>query len=30
MDIRSPRKRKTHWQYITSLKSQYLQPAGED
>lgn len=29
MDIRTPRVRKTHWQYIGSIKTKYLIPSKE-
>ncbi|MCF8031620.1 MAG: hypothetical protein K9K66_01495 [Desulfarculaceae bacterium] len=32
LDLRQTRPRKTHWQYLTAIKSQYLQeaPSGRD
>ena len=29
MHTRAPRIRKTHWQYIKSIKTEYLIPAGK-
>jgi hypothetical protein len=29
LDLRMTRKRKTHWQYIGSIKGDYLTPAGK-
>lgn len=29
MDLRITRKRKTHWQYVGSIKGDYLTPAGK-
>ena len=29
MELRMPLKRKTHWQYLTAIRSQYLQPGPE-
>ncbi len=29
MDTRTPRARKTHWQYLKSIKTEYLIPAGK-
>ena len=26
MDVHMPLKRKTHWQYLSAIRSQYLQP----
>lgn len=26
IDLRTPKKRKTHWQYIKSIKAEYLVP----
>ena len=30
MDVRSPRSRKTHWQYLRSIKAGYLIPGKKD
>ena len=30
LEIRSTRKRKTHWQYLKSVKTDYLIPAKDD
>jgi len=30
MELRSPRARKTHWQYLASIKTGYLRRPGED
>ena len=30
LEVRSPRVRKTHWQYLRSIKGDYLRPAEED
>lgn len=30
MELRMPLKRKTHWQYLTAIRSQYLQPGPEE
>ena len=30
IDIRTPRVRKTHWQYLGSIKTEYLRPAKRD
>ena len=30
IDARSPRVRKTHWQYIRSIKGEYLVPPSAD
>ncbi len=27
IDVRTARKRKTHWQYLASIQTEYLQPA---
>lgn len=29
LDLRISRKRKTHWQYVGSIKGDYLTPAGK-
>ena len=29
MDTLTPRARKTHWQYLKSIKTEYLIPAGK-
>jgi len=30
IDIRMPRARKTHWQYLNSIKTEYLIPGNKD
>ncbi len=30
MDLRLPRVRKTHWQYLGAIRSDYLRPAEKD
>ncbi|MBU1277032.1 MAG: hypothetical protein KJ720_16785 [Proteobacteria bacterium] len=30
MELRMPRKRKTHWQYLGAIRSQYLQPGPDE
>ncbi len=29
MELRMPRRRKTHWQHLTAIRSQYLQPGPD-
>ena len=29
MELRMPRRRKTHWQYLSAIRSQYLQPGPD-
>lgn len=30
MELRWPLKRKTHWQYLSAIRSQYLQPGPNE